>query len=134
MPMSTSYELAGRTRQKQRTRIALVAAARDLVAEGVTPTVEATAERAAISRTTAHRHLANPRRPPLEAHPHIPAGPPRPPGRAAPPLRLTTPPDRGGQLTAADPYTPQGGAPRLLLATANRAGSPCDATGSRLPA
>mgnify|MGYP001792041644 CR=1 FL=1 len=29
MPMSTSYELAGRTRQKQRTRIAMGAAARD---------------------------------------------------------------------------------------------------------
>lgn len=65
------YEQAGRTRQKQRTRTALVLAARDLVAEGVTPTVEATAERAAISRTTAYRYFANQRELLLTAHPEM---------------------------------------------------------------
>ena len=44
--MSTAYETEGRTAQKQRTRAALVAAARDLVAEGLTPTVEDAAEAA----------------------------------------------------------------------------------------
>jgi AcrR family transcriptional regulator len=71
--MSMSYEQAGRIRQKQRTRNALVAAARALVAEGVTPTVEATAERAAISRTTAYRYFANQRALLLAAHPEMEA-------------------------------------------------------------
>jgi AcrR family transcriptional regulator len=57
--MSTGYELEGRVRQKQRTREALVTAARELVAEGGTPTVEAAAERAGISRTTAYRYFAD---------------------------------------------------------------------------
>jgi AcrR family transcriptional regulator len=59
MGMSTRYVLAGRTRQKQRTRDALIAAARELVADGQTPTVEEAAEAAAISRTTAYRYFAN---------------------------------------------------------------------------
>ena len=46
-------------RQKGRTRGALVAAARELLAEGVTPTVEQAADRAGISRTTAYRYFAN---------------------------------------------------------------------------
>jgi AcrR family transcriptional regulator len=58
--MSTApYELAGRTRQKARTRSALVAAARDLVTQGKSPTVEDAAEAAAVSRTTAYRYFAN---------------------------------------------------------------------------
>jgi AcrR family transcriptional regulator len=68
-----SYEQAGRTRQKQRTRSALVLAARDLVAEGVTPTVEAAAEKAAISRTTAYRYFANQRALLQVAHPEMEA-------------------------------------------------------------
>lgn len=57
--MSTGYETNGRTAQKRRTRDALVAAARDLVAQGLTPTVEAAAEAATISRTTAYRYFAS---------------------------------------------------------------------------
>ncbi len=57
--MSTAYELTGRTRQKARTRSALLAAARALLADGVTPTVEQAADHAGISRTTAYRYFAN---------------------------------------------------------------------------
>jgi AcrR family transcriptional regulator len=57
--MSTSYESTGRTRQKARTRSALVAATRELLAEGTTPTVEQAADRAGISRTTAYRYFTN---------------------------------------------------------------------------
>ena len=49
----------GRTRQKQRTRSALIAAARRLVGEGKSPTVEDAAEAAQISRTTAYRYFRN---------------------------------------------------------------------------
>ena len=59
--MSTPYEATGRTRQKQRTREAMVAAARELLAEGVNPTVEQAAERGGVSRTTAYRYFANQR-------------------------------------------------------------------------
>ncbi|HZN14077.1 MAG TPA: hypothetical protein VFB78_07415 [Acidimicrobiales bacterium] len=67
--MSIPYELNGRSNQKQRTRDALVAAARDLVAQGHTPTVEAAAEAAAISRTTAYRYFPNQRALLGAAHP-----------------------------------------------------------------
>jgi len=69
MAMSIPYELNGRSNQKQRTRDALVAAARDLVAQGHTPTVEAAAEAAAISRTTAYRYFPNQRALLGAAHP-----------------------------------------------------------------
>jgi AcrR family transcriptional regulator len=59
--MSTGYELTGRTRQKERTRDALLAAARELLVEGRSPTVEQAADRAQISRTTAYRYFANQR-------------------------------------------------------------------------
>ena len=59
--MSTPYERTGRTNQKARTRNALIAAARQLLAEGISPTVERTADRAAISRTTAFRYFPNQR-------------------------------------------------------------------------
>ena len=55
--------------QKGRTRAALVEAARDLVAAGQTPTVEAAAQAAAISRTTAYRYFPNQRALLLAAHP-----------------------------------------------------------------
>jgi AcrR family transcriptional regulator len=61
MEMSIPYESMGRTRQKARTRAAMVAATRALLAEGVTPTVEQAAERAGVSRTTAYRYFANQR-------------------------------------------------------------------------
>jgi AcrR family transcriptional regulator len=69
MVMSIPYELTGRVGQKQRTRNALIAAARDLVAHGATPTVEAAAEAASISRTTAYRYFPNQRALLVAAHP-----------------------------------------------------------------
>ena len=69
--MSIPYELNGRTRQKQRTRSALVAAARELVAEGETPTVDEAAARASVSRTTAYRYFPNQRALLVAAHPEI---------------------------------------------------------------
>jgi AcrR family transcriptional regulator len=69
--MSTSYEDGGRTRQKLRTRTALVDAARALLAEGLTPTVEAAAERASISRTTAYRYFPSQRALLVAAHPEV---------------------------------------------------------------
>jgi AcrR family transcriptional regulator len=71
--MSTSYELTGRTRQKQRTRNALIAAARELLGEGVTPTVEQAADRAEISRTTSYRYFANQRELLLATYPELEA-------------------------------------------------------------
>jgi AcrR family transcriptional regulator len=47
--------------QKARTRAALLEATRALLTEGLTPTVEQAADRAAISRTTAYRYFANQR-------------------------------------------------------------------------
>jgi AcrR family transcriptional regulator len=80
--MSTAYENGGRSAQKARTRAALVAAARDLVATGATPTVEDAAAAASISRTTAYRYFPNKRALLLAAHPEmvatsmLPADPP----------------------------------------------------------
>jgi AcrR family transcriptional regulator len=59
MVMSIPYEATGRTNQKARTRAALLAAARTLLAQGVSPTVEQAADLAAISRTTAYRYFSN---------------------------------------------------------------------------
>ena len=67
--VSTAYELNGRTNQKRRTREALVAAARPIVAEGRTPTVEEVAEAASISRTTAYRYFPSQRALLGAAHP-----------------------------------------------------------------
>ncbi|MBA3339087.1 MAG: TetR/AcrR family transcriptional regulator [Geodermatophilaceae bacterium] len=83
--MSTAYEVTGRTEQKQRTRQALVRAARDLVATGRSPTVEDAAEAAGISRTTAYRYFPNQRTLLVAAHPEtgtrsmLPADPPHHP-------------------------------------------------------
>lgn len=59
--MAIPYESTGRTRQKQRTRDALLEAARGLLAAGETPTVEQAADGAGISRTTAYRYFASQR-------------------------------------------------------------------------
>jgi AcrR family transcriptional regulator len=59
MGMSIPYERTGRTKQKARTRAALLDATHALLAEGANPTVEQAADRAAISRTTAYRYFAN---------------------------------------------------------------------------
>ena len=61
MDMSIPYERTGRTHQKARTRNALLAATRQLLAAGETPTVERTADRAGVSRTTAFRYFPNQR-------------------------------------------------------------------------
>jgi AcrR family transcriptional regulator len=63
------YESNGRTRQKQRTREALLRAARDLVTSGVAPTVEEAAQAAGVSRPTAYRYFANQRALLAAAHP-----------------------------------------------------------------
>lgn len=66
------YELNGRVAQKRRTRDALIAAARQLIAEGgTTPTVEAAAEAASVSRTTAYRYFPSQRAMLTAAHPEI---------------------------------------------------------------
>ncbi|HEU5347940.1 MAG TPA: TetR family transcriptional regulator, partial [Ktedonobacterales bacterium] len=61
MSMSIPYERTGRTQQKARTRRALVEAARELLMQGVTPTVEQAADAAEVSRTTAYRYFPNQR-------------------------------------------------------------------------
>ena len=57
--MSTDYLESGRSRQKQRTRDQLIAAAQELIAAGDTPRVEEVAEAAGISRPTAYRYFAS---------------------------------------------------------------------------
>lgn len=71
MSMSISYEKTGRTSQKARTRAALVRAARVLVQEGVTPTVEQAAAAAGASRATAYRYFPNREALLLAAHPEV---------------------------------------------------------------
>jgi AcrR family transcriptional regulator len=61
LTMAVPYELTGRTRQKARTRDALIRATRTLLAAGVTPTVEQAADAAEVSRTTAYRYFPNQR-------------------------------------------------------------------------
>jgi AcrR family transcriptional regulator len=68
-----AYEATGRTNQKRRTREALVAAARELVADGVTPTVEQAAAAAGVSRTTAYRYFTTQRSLLGAAHPETAA-------------------------------------------------------------
>lgn len=67
--MSTPYEAGGRVEQKNRTRTALVAAAREMVARGLAPSVAEAADAAAISRTTAYRYFPNQRILLAAAHP-----------------------------------------------------------------
>jgi AcrR family transcriptional regulator len=71
MGMGVPYESTGRREQKGRTREALVAATRELMASGVTPTVEEAATAARISRTTAYRYFPNQRSLVAAAHPQI---------------------------------------------------------------
>lgn len=71
--MAIRYELTGRKQQKARTRNALIEAVRELLAEGVTPTVEEAAAAASISRTTAYRYFPNQRSLLVAAHPEIEA-------------------------------------------------------------
>ena len=69
MGMAVPYAASGRRRQKARTRDALIDATRELMAEGITPTVEDAAVAAGISRTTAYRYFPNQRDLLLGAHP-----------------------------------------------------------------
>lgn len=73
MVMSIPYEQTGRTRQKARTRRALLDATRALLAQGVNPTVEQAADLAEISRATAYRYFPNQRSLLVAAHPVIEA-------------------------------------------------------------
>src|ERR687894_1321392 len=59
--MDVPYLHTGRTNQKARTRDALIAAARQLLAKGMTPTVEEAAAEASVGRTTAYRYFPNSR-------------------------------------------------------------------------
>ncbi|MGI9121695.1 MAG: TetR/AcrR family transcriptional regulator [Rubrobacter sp.] len=59
MDMDVPYLHTGRTSQKARTRDALISAARQLLARGVTPTLEEAAAEASIGRTTAYRYFPN---------------------------------------------------------------------------
>ena len=61
MDMDVPYLHTGRTSQKIRTRDALIAAARQLLAKGASPTVEAAATEASVGRTTAYRYFPNSR-------------------------------------------------------------------------
>jgi AcrR family transcriptional regulator len=84
--MSTLDLDTGRSRQKRRTREALVAAARELVSAGEVVTVERVADHAEISRTTAYRYFPNRRLLMTAAHPEtttaslLPADAPLDPG------------------------------------------------------
>ena len=71
MGVSVPYEQIGRVNQKARTREALIAAARDLLARGVLPTMEGAAAAAAISRTTAYRYFPTTRALLVATYPHI---------------------------------------------------------------
>lgn len=73
MSMSISYEETGRTRQKARTREAVIAAARAHIAAGETPTVEQAADAAGVSRATAYRYFPNQRTMLVAAYPEIEA-------------------------------------------------------------
>ena len=71
--MSIPYERTGRTNQKERTRRALIDAARNLLADGITPTVEDVAAAAAASRATAYRYFPNQDALLVAAHPEAQA-------------------------------------------------------------
>jgi AcrR family transcriptional regulator len=71
MDMDVPYLHTGRTNQKLRTRDALIAAARRLLAKGVTPTVEEAAAEASVGRTTAYRYFPNSRTLLVATYPEI---------------------------------------------------------------
>lgn len=53
-----SQAASGRIQQKQRTRAALLKAARELLAQGTEPTIQTVADHAMISRATAYRYYS----------------------------------------------------------------------------
>ena len=56
--MDTKRQEGGRINQKQRTRLTITRAARDLVAAGQSPTVAEAADAAGVSRATAYRYFS----------------------------------------------------------------------------
>lgn len=78
--MSTPYQDAGRTGQKRRTFQALVAAAREAVAAGKTPTVDDAAAAAGVARSTAYRYFPSQRELLAAAHPETGRASLLPPG------------------------------------------------------
>ena len=71
MDVTVPYESTGRVNQKTRTRDALITATRELLAEGVVPTMERAAAAAGISRTTAYRYFPSLRELIVAAYPHV---------------------------------------------------------------
>ena len=71
--MSIDFLESGRVQQKKRTFDALLDATRELLAQGVTPTVEQAAEAASVSRTTAYRYFPTQAALLAAAHPEIEA-------------------------------------------------------------
>ncbi|MCP8998225.1 TetR/AcrR family transcriptional regulator [Pseudarthrobacter sp. RMG13] len=71
--MSRPYADVGRTGQKRRTLDALVAAARQLVADGAAPTVDDAALVAGVARSTAYRYFPGQRELLAAAHPETAA-------------------------------------------------------------
>jgi AcrR family transcriptional regulator len=70
----SGYEDTGRSRQKQRTRAALVASTRELISGGGSaPTVAEAAAVAGISRTTAYRYFPSQQALLIAAHPEVDA-------------------------------------------------------------
>ena len=69
--VASPYEASGRTEQKSRTRHALVAATRELLAAGSRRRSRTPPTAAGISRTTAYRYFPNQRELLLAAHPQI---------------------------------------------------------------
>jgi AcrR family transcriptional regulator len=69
--MHIPYERTGRVQQKGRTRRALADAARELLAQGIAPTVEGAAQAASVSRTTAYRYFPNQWALVAAAFPHV---------------------------------------------------------------
>ena len=59
MGVAVPYELTGRTNKKARTREALIAATRELLAQGVVATMEEAAAGASVWRTTDYRYFSS---------------------------------------------------------------------------
>ncbi|CAN5484514.1 TetR/AcrR family transcriptional regulator [soil metagenome] len=71
MGLTVPYEQTGRVNQKARTREALIAAARELLSQGINPTMEGAAAAASISRTTAYRYFPSLRALLVATYPHF---------------------------------------------------------------
>jgi AcrR family transcriptional regulator len=69
--MSVPYASTGRVHQKARTRDALISSTRELLAQGVLPTMVRVANAAAVSRTTAYRYFPRLQELLVAAYPHV---------------------------------------------------------------